>query len=85
MVLGIVGIVGTCLYGLGVIAGVLALVFGYRARREIRQVGPARLDGEGQARAGIILGWVSVGMTLLGIAAVILVLIAAPSNAPVGY
>ena len=58
MVLGIVW-----LYWLG---SVLALVFGYVARRQIRERGES---GDGMAIAGIVLGWVGVG--IIGLVAVI--------------
>jgi hypothetical protein len=58
MVLGIVWI-----YWLG---SVLALVFGYVARKQIRERGES---GDGMAIAGIVLGWVGVGLGLLGIVA----------------
>jgi hypothetical protein len=54
MVLGIVWV-----YWIG---SVLALVFGYVARGQIRQSGQ---KGEGMAIAGIVLGWVGVGFLLL--------------------
>ena len=54
MVLGIVW-----LYWIG---SVLALVFGYVARKQIRERGDA---GGGMAIAGIVLGWVGVGILVL--------------------
>ena len=54
MVLGIVW-----LYWIG---SILALVFGYIARRQIRQRGES---GDGMAIAGIVLGWVGVGVLVL--------------------
>jgi hypothetical protein len=54
MVLGIVWI-----YWIG---SILALVFGYVARRQIRQRGES---GDGMAIAGIVLGWVGVGALVL--------------------
>lgn len=51
MVLGILWI-----YWIG---SVLALVFGYVARRQIRENNQA---GDGMAIAGIVLGWVGVGV-----------------------
>jgi hypothetical protein len=54
MVLGIVW-----LYWIG---SVLALVFGYVARKQIRERGDA---GGGMAVAGIVLGWVGVGILAL--------------------
>lgn len=56
MVLGIVWI-----YWIG---SVLALVFGYIARREIDESGGTQ-SGRGMAVAGIVLGWVGIGFLLL--------------------
>ena len=55
MVLGIVW-----LYWIG---SILALVFGYVARAQIRERGEG---GDGMAIAGIVLGWIGVG--ILGLA-----------------
>lgn len=57
MILGILW-----LYWLG---SILALVFGYRAKREIRESNGAE-TGDGMATAGIVLGWVGVGTLLVG-------------------
>ena len=51
MVLGILWI-----YWIG---SVLALVFGYVAKRQIRERGE---NGGGMATAGIVLGWVGIGI-----------------------
>lgn len=64
MVLGIIWI-----YWIG---SVLALVFGYIARNQIRQTGQG---GDGMAIAGIVLGW--VGMAAL---AFVLIFLVAVSN-----
>ncbi len=56
MVLGIV-----CLYGLG---SVLALIFGFVARGQIRDSG-GQQKGSGMATAGIILGFVGIGIMVL--------------------
>ena len=62
MVLGILW-----LYWVG---SILALVFGYIAKNQIRERGEA---GDGMATAGIVLGWIGVGFigvaVLIGIAA----------------
>ncbi len=42
----------------------LALVFGYSARGQIRR-SEGRESGDGLAIAGIVLGWVGVGTLLL--------------------
>jgi hypothetical protein len=53
----------------------LALVYGYRARREIDASG-GRLGGRGQAVAGIVMGWIGLALLLLGIVVIgVLVLI----------
>jgi len=46
------------------IGSVLALVPGYSARSQIRRTGEA---GEGVAVGGIVLGWVGVGLLVLGV------------------
>ncbi len=46
------------------IGSVLALVFGYVARKQIRERGEA---GGGMATAGIVLGWIGVGVFVLAI------------------
>jgi hypothetical protein len=50
----VLALVGGC--GIG---SVLAIVFGTRAKREIRLSG-GQLTGEGMATAGIIVGWVGL-------------------------
>lgn len=49
--------------GLG---AVLALVFGYRARRQIRNA-PDTETGSGLAVAGIVLGWIGVAIVVAGV------------------
>lgn len=57
MVLGIVWV-----YWIG---SILALIFGYVARKQIRE---RNQSGDGMAIAGIVLGWVGVGFLLLVVA-----------------
>jgi hypothetical protein len=64
MVLGIVGFV-VC--GVGAI---LALVFGYKARREIDDSGGLQ-KGRGMAVAGIVLGWTWVALIVVGVILII--------------
>jgi len=59
------------LYWLG---SILALVFGYVARKQIRERGEA---GGGMATAGIVLGWIGIG---LGVAFVVLGIVLAASS-----
>ena len=56
LVLGILGLVLCPL-----ICSVLALVFGYKARREIDASG-GRVSGRGMATAGVVLGWIGVAI-----------------------
>jgi hypothetical protein len=46
------------------VGSVLAIVFGYAARNEIRRR-PGEMTGEGLATAGLVLGWLMVGVTVL--------------------
>ena len=46
------------------IGSVLALVFGYIARRQIAER-QGMQDGRGMATAGIVLGWVGIGFLAL--------------------
>lgn len=51
-------------------AGVAAILLGYRAQRTIRRTGE---PGAGMARAGIVLGYLGIGLTLLLTLALLLV------------
>jgi hypothetical protein len=59
MLLGIGGLTLLPLVG-----SVLAIILGYMARRDIRRH-PDRVSGDGLALAGIIMGWVAVGASVL--------------------
>lgn len=48
---------------------IVALVTGYMARNETRSV-PLRAAGDELATAGIIMGWIQVGLLVLGCCAV---------------
>jgi Domain of unknown function (DUF4190) len=52
------------------IGSILALVFGYSAKREIRR-DPARVSGNGMATAGIVLGWIGVATLVIVITVVV--------------
>lgn len=47
------------------VAGIVALITGYAARKETRSV-PPTASGDGLATAGIVMGWIQVGMMVLG-------------------
>lgn len=67
LVLGILGI--TSCY---IVSGLPALIVGYLARREIKD-SPETQDGNGLAVAGIVLGWISVGLTVVLAVSIVLV------------
>lgn len=66
LVLGIAGFA----FCLVLVGPILALVFGYRARREIDGSGGLQ-TGRGMATAGIVLGWVGIGFTALWFVAIV--------------
>jgi hypothetical protein len=64
-------IISLVLSGLGIFSGCLPLgivgvYLGYEALKEIRAA-PGQITGDGLAKAGIILGWISIGLMVLGI------------------
>jgi hypothetical protein len=75
LVLGIAGFFVTFLCGVGIIAWILALVFGYRAKSQIDETG-GQQQGRGMAVAGIVLGWIGTGLFALGILILIIVVAA---------
>ncbi|MFF5565017.1 DUF4190 domain-containing protein [Streptomyces sp. NPDC012623] len=69
LVLGIISVVGFCFWGLSVVLGVLALIFGIIGRR---RAGRGEADNGGMALAGIILGAVGA---VIGAAALALIIL----------
>jgi hypothetical protein len=64
LIAGILGFTAVPLLG-----GIVALFTGYAARKETRAV-PPKFSGDGLATAGIIMGWIQVGLTVVGICCV---------------
>jgi hypothetical protein len=52
--------------------GIVALVFGYRARREIVERGEG---GDGLATAGIVLGWIGTALSALVVVGIVLIFV----------
>jgi hypothetical protein len=52
-------VLGICIFILGFLTGIPAIIFGHMAKAEIRRSG-GRLQGDGMALAGLILGYLSV-------------------------
>jgi len=59
---------------LPVVGSIVALVTGYMARNETRSI-PPKASGDGMATAGIILGWVQMGLLIIGICCTIAFLV----------
>ena len=59
----IAGILGFTLFP--ILGGIVALVTGYAARKETRAIPPIA-TGDGLASAGIVMGWVQIGLALIG-------------------
>ena len=53
------------------IGSVIGIILGYMARNQIRESGGV-IGGEGLATGGIVLGWIGVGLALIGICLVVL-------------
>lgn len=64
----IAGVLGFTLFP--TIGSVVALITGYMARKETRGFPPTH-SGDGMATAGIIMGWIGVGLAVVGICCVL--------------
>jgi uncharacterized protein DUF4190 len=69
MVMGILGFTF-----LPLVATVVALIAGYAARKETRSV-PPRASGDSMATAGIIMGWIQVGLAAIGFVCFVLYMV----------
>ena len=67
----ICGIVGLTSCGL---VGIVAIVLGKQARGEIGASG-GRVEGDGLAQAGLVMGWISVGLMAVGVTVFLIVLV----------
>ena len=54
---------------LPIIGSIAAILMGYAARKETRTV-PPLASGDGLATVGIVMGWIQVGLTVVGICCV---------------
>lgn len=57
---------------LPLIGAILAVVLGHIARSEIRRSPPGSVEGDGMAIAGLVLGYLHLGLLLVAIALVML-------------
>ena len=65
----IAGILGFIM--LPVIGSVVALWTGYAARKETRAI-PPTASGDGMATAGIVMGWIQMGLVIIGACCLVL-------------
>jgi hypothetical protein len=49
-----------------IIASIVAVWAGYAARNETRSV-PPKASGDGMATAGIVMGWIQIGLAVVGL------------------
>jgi len=68
LVLGVVSLLLLVLPGSSLFTAIPAVIVGRNARNEIRASG-GQLTGEGMAQTGIILGWITLGLLVLGFVA----------------
>jgi hypothetical protein len=73
LVLGIVGLVLVCGYGVGLIPAIVALALAPGARREIAQSN-GQMGGESFVKAGAICSWITVGLFAAGLVIVIAII-----------
>ena len=66
MICGIVSLPINCCYGAGLPVSLAAVILGFIARKQINESGGSQ-DGQGMALAGIIVGFVSMVMVILGL------------------
>ena len=59
---------------LPVVGTLVALITGYMARSETRSI-PPRASGDGMATAGIIMGWIQIGLTVVGLCCLVIYLV----------
>lgn len=69
MICGIVSLVGMCCY-LGVPCGIAAVICGHMANAEIKRAAGV-VEGKGMATAGLITGYIAIGVSALMIIAII--------------
>ena len=75
LVLGIFSIPSSCLLScFGALAGILAVIFGHMARSSFKRE-PGKYSGDGLATAGLILGYISIALGVLSLAAIVVFLL----------
>lgn len=75
------GILGLTL--IPIIGSIVALITGYMAKQEIRD-SAGIVEGDGLATIGIVLGWIGVGLTIVGCCVVGMVFLVPACLIPLG-
>jgi hypothetical protein len=57
-----------------VMGAIVALITGYMARNETRSI-PPKASGDGMATAGIVMGWIQIGLIIVGICCLVVYLV----------
>jgi len=60
----VAGILGITFFPL--LGSIVALITGYAARKEIQESAGA-LGGDGMATAGLVMGWIGIGLSVIGL------------------
>ena len=55
---------------LPVVGSIVALITGYMARNETRSI-PPKASGDELATAGIIMGWIQIGLLIVGVCCIL--------------
>jgi hypothetical protein len=79
MIVGIVSLVLTCGYGIGLLGSPAALVLGRISMKRIDRSG-GRLGGRGMAQAGFVLGIIGTVLLVLAIAAIVVFIVVAANG-----
>ncbi len=66
MVLGIVSLVSCTCYGIGLLFAIPAVICGHMAMKQIKE-SAVPIGGRGMAQAGLIMGYIGIGLAVLGI------------------
>jgi hypothetical protein len=53
-----------------IIGSIVAIWAGYAARNETRSI-PPKASGDGMATAGIVMGWIQIGLAIVGLCCVL--------------
>jgi hypothetical protein len=72
LVVSVVGLVGLCAYLLGGYIGIVGLILGVVARRQIREQGTS---GDGLALAGVIVGTIAAAVSIIATVLFVLALV----------